>query len=241
MNLKESTVLITGASRGLGAALAQELASRGAKIALAARRRDALAAVASDIRDRGGQAEAFSYDAADPEGGHRLAAQVAAHFGPIDLVVHNASTLGSVPLRPLLETDPHDVEAAFAVNLLGPLRLTQAVAGSMALRGRGLLVAITSDAATAAYPTWGAYGSSKAALELCMRTLAAELEGTGVRVLLVDPGEMDTQMHAAAVPDANRAELSRPETIALRLVDIVQNDAIASGSRLEASAPREGE
>src|SRR6185369_17167166 len=117
---------------------------------------------------------------------------------------NNASTLGPVPLRLLLDTDCEDLEQALAVNLVGPFRLTKVVLGQMVLRGRGLVVNVTSDAALEAYPRWGAYGASKAALEQLGRVWAAELQETGVRVLAVDPGEMDTRMHADAIPDADR-------------------------------------
>ena len=114
-----------------------------------------------------------------------------------------------MPLRLLLDTDCEDLERALAVNLVGPFRLTKALAGPMVLRGRGTIVNITSDAATEAYERWGAYGASKAALEQLGRVWAAELAGTGVRVLTVDPGEMDTRMHADAIPDADRAAAGR--------------------------------
>src|SRR4029078_4306552 len=111
-----------------------------------------------------------------------------AAIGAIDVLVNNASTLGPVPLRLLLDTDCEDVERALAVNLVGPFRLTKAVAGPMVLRGRGTIVNITSDAATEAYERWGAYGASKAALEQLGGVWAAELAGTGGRPFTVGPG-----------------------------------------------------
>lgn len=239
MKLEDRTVLITGGSRGLGAAMARRFASLGAKIAIAARASHSLEEVAASIRGVGGRAQAFTYDAVDPDGGHRLAGEVAVTFGPVDLLIHNASTLGPVPLVPMLETDASDFERALRVNAIAPLRLTQAVAGSMALRGGGTIVAISSDAAHAAYPTWGAYGASKAALELCMRTLAVELEGTGVRILIVDPGEMDTQMHAEAVPDAHRGDLADPGDVAAAIARLVAAGSTPNGARVEVSGLRE--
>ena len=97
------------------------------------------------------------------------------------------------------------------------------------------MIHISSDAAVSAYPRWGSYGVSKAALDHLSRTFAAELEGTGVRVLSVDPGEMDTLMHAAAIPDADPQTLARPETIAARIVDMIERaEAAPSGARLSA-------
>ena len=136
--------------------------------------------------------------------------QAAALVGPIALLINNASTLGPLPLRLLLDTDCEDLERALAVNLVGAFRLTKVLAGPMVLRGAGTIVNVTSDAATEPYERWGAYGASKAALEQLGRVWAAELAGTGVRLFTVDPGEMDTRMHADAIPDANRAELSDP-------------------------------
>jgi NAD(P)-dependent dehydrogenase (short-subunit alcohol dehydrogenase family) len=110
--------------------------------------------------------------------------------------------------------------------------------GPMLLRGRGQVVHVSSDAATSAYPRWGAYSASKAALDHLARIWASELEGTGVRFLGVDPGEMDTEMHAAAIPDADRASLGRPEDVAVEIADMIEDPSIASGSRLEAAGWR---
>ena len=120
------------------------------------------------------------------------------------------------------------------VNLIGPFRLTKAVVGSMALRGRGLIVGISSDAAVVGYPGWGAYGVAKAALDHLIRTWAAELADSNVRFLSIDPGEMDTDMHAAALPEADRASLADPAEVAARIADLAETaEAIPSGSRLE--------
>jgi NAD(P)-dependent dehydrogenase (short-subunit alcohol dehydrogenase family) len=159
--------------------------------------------------------------------------------GPIDVLVHNASTLGPTPLPPLLDTDCEELARVLDVNLVGPFRLTKAIAGGMAVRGRGLVVHVTSDAAVSAYPTWGAYGVSKAALDHLGRVWAAEMDGTGVRFLTVDPGEMDTTMHAAAMPDAERAALADPREVADCIVSMVRRaEEIPNGARLEAAAWR---
>jgi NAD(P)-dependent dehydrogenase (short-subunit alcohol dehydrogenase family) len=162
--------------------------------------------------------------------------------GTVDLLVNNASTLGPVPLRLLLDTDCEDLERALAVNLVGPFRLTKALLGPMVLRGRGLVVDITSDASVEPYPTWGAYGASKAALDHLGRVWAAELEGTGVRLLTVDPGEMNTRMHADAIPDADPATLADPARVAARIRLLIEQETLApSGARVPATlaeAPR---
>jgi NAD(P)-dependent dehydrogenase (short-subunit alcohol dehydrogenase family) len=156
--------------------------------------------------------------------------------GPIDILIHNASTLGKTPLPLLFDTDCEDLERVLQVNLIGPFRLTKAIAGSMVLRRRGLVVHISSDAAVNAYPGWGAYGVSKAALDHLSRSWAAELEGTGVRVLSIDPGEMNTKMHADAMPEADPSTLADPADIAARIVAMIPRaEGIGSGARLEAA------
>lgn len=236
MNIQGTSVLITGASRGLGAALARRLARGGARVVLVARDLEATRRVASEIRSAGGEAHALAADLGVKEAIHPLAARAAALVGPIDLLIHNASTLGPSPLALLLDTDCEDLERALAVNLLGPFRLSKIVAGSMALRGRGLLVHISSDAAVEPYPAWGAYGLSKAALDHLSRTWDAELEALGVRSLSVDPGEMDTQMHAEAMPDADRSALADPAEVAERIVRLIERSRqLPPGARLRAA------
>ena len=232
MNLKGTAALVTGGSRGLGAALGQRLAGAGARVVLVARQPAELAAVVAGIRARGGEAHPIAADVADKEAIHAIAGQAAALVGPIDLLINNASTLGPVPLRLLLDTDCEDLERALAVNLVGPFRLTKAVAGSMVLRGRGVIVNVTSDAAVEPYQRWGAYGASKAALEQLGRVWAAELAGTGVRVLTVDPGEMNTRMHAQAMPEADPATLADPVRVAERLVTLLRDGGGDAGARL---------
>jgi NAD(P)-dependent dehydrogenase (short-subunit alcohol dehydrogenase family) len=218
MDFNGMATLVTGGSRGLGAALGRRLAAAGARVVLVARHREPLDEVVAAIRAAGGEAHAIVADLADKEAIHAIAGQAAALVGPIDLLVNNASTLGPVPLRLLLDTDCEDLERALAVNLVGPFRLTKVVLGSMVLRGRGIIINVTSDAAVEAYARWGAYGASKAALEQLSRIWNAELEGTGVRILTIDPGEMNTLMHAQALPSADPTTLADPTQIALRLL-----------------------
>jgi NAD(P)-dependent dehydrogenase (short-subunit alcohol dehydrogenase family) len=241
MELKGTAALVTGGSRGLGAALARELARRGARVVVSAREKGALDRVVREIRAEGGEAHAVVADMGRKEDMLPLAGAAAALVGPIDLVVHNASTLGRVPLQLLLDTACEDLGRALEVNLVGPFRLTKALAGSMRLRGRGLVVAVSSDAAVTPYERWGAYGVSKAALDHLVRIWASELDGSGVRVLSVDPGEMDTDMHADAMPEADRAALAAPADVAARLADLMEAaEGIESGRRLEVMSWRRG-
>lgn len=236
MNLQGKAVLVTGGSRGLGAALGAELARRGARVVLTARGEAALAEAVARIRSAGGEVHGLAADVGDKAAVYPLVGASAALVGPLDVVVHNASTLGPTPLRELSESECEDVSRVLDVNLLGPLRLTRAVVGSMVLRRAGVVVGISSDAGVEAYPGWGAYGVSKAALDHLLRTWAVELRDSGVRFLSIDPGEMDTAMHAEAIPDADRTVLRKPDEVAARIADLIEDaDGIPSGARVDAS------
>lgn len=221
MQLRDKVALITGGSRGLGLALGRALGRRGARVALVARDASALSAACDQLAAEGIDAHAFAADVADKQAIYPLLGRVQAALGPIDVLVHNASSLGHVPLRPLLDTDCEVLEQTLATNLVGPFRLSKALAPGMLLRGAGAILHISSDAAVNAYPSWGAYGTSKAALDHLARHLAAELAGSGVEVWSVDPGEMDTAMHRDAIPDADPASLARPEAVAERIVALL--------------------
>ena len=239
MNPRIATALITGGSRGLGLALATALARRGTQVVVVARDPDALSAAVASIEraagESGGRAHGIAADISDKYAIHRIAGEACALLGTIDLLVHNASTLGALPMPLLVDTECEDLEQVFAVNVVGPFRLTKALVGAMALRGAGTVLHISSDAAVASYPNWGAYGASKAALDHMSATWAAELPG--VRFLSVDPGEMNTEMHADALPDADPATLADPAEVAERILRmLIAHDGPVSGSRLQAAA-----
>ena len=235
MDIAGTATLITGASRGLGEALALELAAQGARLVLTARTRAALSPLVQLIVERGGEAHALEADLGVKEDIYPLAGAAAALVGPIDLLIHNASELGPTPLRLLLDKDCEDLERVLAVNLLGPFRLSKVVGGSMALRERGTILHVSSDAAVNAYPRWGAYSVSKAALDHLSRLFAVELGERGVRCFSVDPGEMDTRMHAAALPEADPHTLARPAEVASKIVALIRSDRVLNGARLEAN------
>lgn len=227
MDLQSIGVLITGASRGLGAALGRALARRGARVALVARHRAPLDDLAATIRAEGFEAHALGYDVADKDAIHRIAGEAAARVGAIELLINNASTLGPLPMPLLLDTACEDLEQVFLTNVLGPFRLTKAIAGAMRARGSGTVVSISSDAAVEAYERWGAYGASKAAFDHLTRTFAAE--NPGVRFFSVDPGEMDTRMHEDALgPPA--PGLARPDDVADKIVALLST--ARSGQRV---------
>ena len=230
MDVRGKGALVTGASRGLGRELARVLAREGARVAMVARDGAAIEAAAQAIRAEGGNAHAIAADVADKDATYAIAGTAQALVGPIDLLVHNASSLGPLPMPLLLDTACEDLAAVLAANLIGPFRLTKALAGGMALRGGGVVVHVSSDAAVNGYARWGAYGMSKAALDHLGRTWAEELAGR-VAFLSVDPGEMDTKMHADAMPDADRATLASPARVAEAIVRMLAAP-FASGARV---------
>jgi len=235
MSLTNRAVLITGASRGLGRALFQQFARAGARVVGVARDPAAIEAAAAELTGQGLRAYGLAADLGAQSDIYPIAGAAAALVGPIDILVHNASSLGPTPLPLLLDTACEDFARVLEVNLLGPFRLSKAVVGNMLLRGQGLVVHVSSDAATNAYPRWGAYGVSKAALDHLSRIWAAELADSGVRFISIDPGEMDTAMHAAAIPEADPAALARPEDVAARIVKLLSSGSPATGQRFEAA------
>ncbi len=215
--LAGARVAVTGGTSGLGLALVRELLGRGASVAFVARTRERVERVA---RERRG-AHGIVGDISSKDDIYPMAVQIVGELGGLDVLVNNASDLGPVPLAMLSDTECEDLERAFATNVLGPFRLTKALMGALAASarvGRGAVVLnISSDAAVNPYPGWGAYGASKAALHHLTRIWGEEHTADGVRFLSLDPGDMDTPMHAAALPDADPSALKRPETAAREL------------------------
>jgi len=240
MEIRNAAVLITGGSRGLGRALGKALAQAGARVVLVARGAEELSETVEEIQRNGGEAYGIVADLGDKNSIYPIAGQAAALVGTIDILIQNASTLGPTSLRLLLDTDCEDLERALNVNLVGAFRLAKAIVGPMVLREKGIMISISSDAALEAYPGWGAYGVSKAALDHITRILAIELADTGVRFFSIDPGEMNTRMHADAVPDADPAALAQPDDVAPRILEIIRGaDRIKNGSRLTATEVEE--
>jgi NAD(P)-dependent dehydrogenase (short-subunit alcohol dehydrogenase family) len=236
-------IAITGGTSGLGLALVRELLDRGARVVFVARNRDRVEAVA---REHPGTIGIVG-DVSKKEDIHPIALQILGGLGGLEVLVNNASSLGPTPLALLADTDCEDLELALATNLLGPFRLTKALLGALAAaarEGRGSVVLdVSSDAAVNAYPSWGAYGASKAALHHLNRIWNEELAAEGIRWLSLDPGDMDTPLHALAVPDADPAALERPEVAARRLADAIAAalpvKALPERSMLERAAVRQ--
>jgi NAD(P)-dependent dehydrogenase (short-subunit alcohol dehydrogenase family) len=207
--MTESTriALVTGASRGLGLVIARVLATRGYRLVIGGRDGDALAAAAAELLKQAPAVVPVAGDVTDAEVRANLIA-AARRLGGLDVLVNNASELG--PIAPLSTFDVLRFGRLFPVNVGAPMVLVQ-LALPLLTERRGLIVNITSDAATAAYPGWGPYGATKAALELLTRTLASELREHGVSAVLVDPGDMRTRMHQEAFPDQDISDRPLPE------------------------------
>lgn len=234
--LMGKVALITGASRGLGRAIALAYAREGAQLAICARGEAALSDVAAELRAAGAQVLAVQADAANRADVERLVSLTLREFGRIDVLINNASVLGPSPMPYLLDYPADDFEQVLHVNVTGPFLVTRQVMAAMLQQGQGAVINVTSGAGVEGYPGWGAYGISKFALEGMTQTWAAEVEGTGVRVNAVDPGEMDTAMHALAVPDCDY-ELARPEDVTEVFVWLASDEAAAAnvnGQRFQA-------
>jgi len=221
MDLRGQVAIVTGASQGLGLEVARAFAGRGAKLVVVARGADALAAAAEELA-RSTAVEAIAVDVS--QDAERVVETAIRRFGRVDILVNNASELGPSPMPPLEEYPWQALERVLRVNVLAPLHLSQLVLPGMRARRQGVLINVTSDAGVEAYPGWGGYGLSKAALEHLSRTLGAELEGSGVRVYVVDPGDMNTEMHRLAEPGVDLSGLPGPEVAAPAFVWLVERE-----------------
>ncbi|MFF0555356.1 SDR family NAD(P)-dependent oxidoreductase [Streptomyces sp. NPDC004266] len=214
-----AVAIVTGASRGLGRALAEALAGRGWDLVLDARTADVLEEAAAAVRARGARVVAPPGDVTDPA--HRRALVAAAEeLGGLDLLVNNAGILGAEPLVPLDRHPLDGFRAALEVNVVAPLGLLQEALPLLRAAPAGAVVNLSSDAAAEAYRTWGAYGATKAALDQLSAVLA--VEEPGLRVWWVDPGGMRTDMLAAAEPGEDLSGTPAPADVApvfLRLLD----------------------
>ncbi len=220
--MSSPVAVITGASQGLGRALAHELAGRGWALVLDARHERTLHDAVRQLP--GGPHPAIAGDVADPAHRRDLV-DVAAELGGATALVNNASTVGASPLPSLADLDPATYLRILEVNLVAPVALTGALLPQLRTHG-GVVVNITSDASVEAYETWGGYGSSKAALDHATRVLAAEQPG--LRVYAVDPGDMRTQMHQDAFPGEDISDRPEPTVAVPALLRLLDGD-LASG------------
>lgn len=232
---QQRTALITGASRGLGRAVAGFLAGSGLDLILSARTRSELDETAIELRHLGGSVLSAPGDLRSAPYRSKLESLVQ-ELGSLDILLNNASELGPSPLPPLARYPLPRLRDVFEVNVIAPLALVQSLRPQLS-RARGLVVNISSDAAVAGYPGWGGYGASKAALDLLTRTLAEELKPDRISVVSVDPGDLRTQMHQDAYPGEDISDRPLPEvTLPFWAWLFGQRPGELSGRRFKAQA-----
>lgn len=230
MKLQGRVALITGASKGLGREIARLYAGKGARLVLVARGEAALREAAKELS---ATTEVLALAADVGEEAERIAQAALGLFGRVDVLINNASEIGPSPMPPL-EAYPWDaLLSVLRINAVAPLHLTQLLLPQMKARGEGVIINVTSDAGVVAYPGWGGYGASKAALEHLSRVLGAELVGSGINLYVVDPGDMNTEMHQLAEPGVDLSHLPGPEVPAPVFVHLVEEETAPSG-RFEA-------
>ena len=216
--LADRIALVTGASRGIGAATALALARAGAHVVAVARTVGGLEEIDDAIRADGGSATLVPLDLKDSAGIDRLGGALHQRYGRLDILVGNAGILGV--LSPLGHVEPKVWDEVFAVNVTANWRLIRAMDPLLRLSQSGRAVFITSGVASTARAYWGPYAVSKAALEVLARTYANETASTAVRVNLVNPGPTRTRMRAQAMPGEDPAKLDRPHQVAEKILDL---------------------
>lgn len=219
---RQLRIAITGGTSGLGLALVREFSARGARVAFLARHAEPVAKVERENKNTHG----IVADVSDKDAIYPAALQIVGELGGLEVLINNASDLGPVPLALLADTNCEDLEKAIATNILGPFRLTKALLGALSASARegraALVVNISSDAAVTPYPKWGAYGASKAALRHLTEIWNQELSVEGIRLISFDPGDMDTPMHALAIPNADRTALKTADAAARELITEIE-------------------
>jgi NAD(P)-dependent dehydrogenase (short-subunit alcohol dehydrogenase family) len=237
--LEGRIALVTGASRGIGRAVALELARSGAHVIALARTRGALEDLDDAIRSAGSEATLVPCDLKDFEALDRLGAALFERWGKLDVFVGNAGVLG--PVRPLAHVEPRQWEEAFAVNVTANWRLIRSLDPLLRTAEAGRVVFISSDTAHAAQfkPYWGPYAVTKAALDALARTYAAEtMNISRVRVMAVNPGPLRTKMRAAAMPGEDPMSLRTPEEVAPKILALCASEWTQTGKLYDFPADR---
>lgn len=218
-------LLVAGASKGLGRAIAESWARPGTRIAIAARGEAALRSTRDRLVQRGAEVVALAGDVGERGFADRIVGAAETALGPVSHLCVCASSLGAVPLRPIVDVEDAQWDEAVRTNILGTVRLLRAVLpGMQGDLGGGRLLVFSSDAAVEAYPRWGPYGATKAAADHVVRVLAEELQERrvpNVYAYAVDPGDMDTDLHRAAVADADPLALARPAAVAPLILSLL--------------------
>jgi NAD(P)-dependent dehydrogenase (short-subunit alcohol dehydrogenase family) len=228
--------LVTGASRGIGAAVARRFAAEGAHIVAVARTVGALEELDDDVRKLGGAATLVPLDLADFVKIDQMAAALYERFGRLDILVGNAAILGT--LTPMAQIRPEEWSRVLDLNLTANWRLIRAMDPLLRLSEAGRAVFVTSGVARSVSPYWGSYAVSKAALEMMVKVWAGEVAKTKLRVNLVDPGVVRTKMRAAAFPGENPETLNPPEAVTDLLVELAAAECTRHGEVLKSSEGR---
>lgn len=224
--------LVTGASRGIGAAVARRFAAEGAHLILVARTQGGLEEVDDAVRAAGGSATLVPLDLCEFEQIDRLASAIAERHGRLDALVGNAGIIGS--LRPMGHFPPDEWARVLAVNVTANWRLIRSLDVLLRASDAGRAMFVTSGVTRGVFPYWGAYATSKAALECMVRTYAAEVTKTNLRVNLVDPGVVRTRMRAEAMPGEDPMTLPHPDEITDVFVDLAEPVCDRNGEVVEA-------
>jgi len=220
--------LVTGASRGLGAAVAERFAAEGAKLVLTARTVGGLEETDDAVRRAGGQgATLVPLDLRDFDKIDQLGASLFERFGRLDILVGNAGVLGT--LSPAGHIAPEVWQEVMDVNLTANWRLIRSLDALLRAAEAGRAVFVTSGAAAGAFAYWSAYAASKAALEMLVRSYAAEVTKTAIKANLLDPGAVRTRMRAQAFPGENPESLAPPESVTDLFVELAAADCARHG------------
>ncbi len=222
MDLNGKFALVTGASRGIGTAMAKELAARGARVIVTARSQRALAALTDEITAAGGTASSIAADLSERAGVLALREEVAKVTDRLDVMIVNAA-FAPARIR-VQEIDPVELETAMKVNVLATQALIAAFHPLLEVSGDGRLIGMTSAAALAAYPGFAAYGASKAAFDMILHTYAVDNAASSVRTALVAPGPTRTAMRADGFPNEDPMTLKTPEFVAGAVIDLIERD-----------------
>ncbi|MGG3468943.1 SDR family oxidoreductase [Neobacillus pocheonensis] len=234
-------VMITGASKGLGKALTLAFARKGANLAICARSDNGIQVVKKEAEALGAsRVIAITADISKSRDVERFVAITENAYGKIDVLINNASILGPSPMPLLLDFPEEDFVEVLRVNAVSPFLVTRRVLPGMLLRNSGSVINVTSEAGNTGYAGWGAYGISKFAVEGLTETWADEVSETAVRVNMVDPGEMDTDMHQLAVPDCDY-ELANPNDVVDVFIYLASDESKhINGKRFQAQEFTEG-
>ncbi|MCL7747899.1 SDR family NAD(P)-dependent oxidoreductase [Halalkalibacter alkaliphilus] len=231
----KQVIMITGATRGLGYTLAQHFAKQGANLAICARGENEIKTVQNELEKYGAEVVALSADVSNPNDVERFISVTENYFGHIDTLINNASIFGPGPLY-LADYPDLALKNVLEINIMNPFLMTKRVLPGMLARHKGSIINLTSEVGKTGYAEWGAYSISKFAVEGMTQIWADELIDTGVRINLVDPGEMDTAMHKIAVPNCEY-ELAQPSDV-IDVFDYLASSEsqFVTGQRFEAQS-----